>query len=792
MYPNASGAIDQYYSQIIKEKRYEDMGGFPNKIKFKVAIEEYTVKDLCSGGYIDDSGAIVFTSKAKNEEEENLPQFSEVSGDSPWPNLVDSGFSPQSTPAFADNRNNDCTVVINDTSGIRNNIYYDNIPKFCDGNRIGGSKRIIYLNTEDEMGMVTGLGLGGFSRFTGYGFDITATYAKPSYTLGNYKLDFSSIIDALRVGNEPVYDCGLLQEGGNMPLHDFDPIHFQPMVSDSSPTGDIIKDGFYGFDQSVTGGQLIHPHKIYGDHWMGLRSGCLVYVPTGLCDNVNTTYPPEPCEMDSPMGGDMAMEAYCDCLAREWLNTDGSVSDVYFSKITNEAPNYGYPDDIYNGAFLFNLSHDSIGIHFRNTPYFDGYELDGSLECEGDEGSLMDLTRGCKFVTKGHSYHITGAGISGNSKIELFKNDGSLSGLELNLAAEHVVGEGVLFELPDGMWDQSGNGNFETIIEHGARVAKGLGASQTTTTWEFDPEGTTTTQAPVTEGEFIDTSYVRVSGWKEMSLIRMKLFDFEVFDDMARYPNEDQFIFEQNGTCTMSGYLKYDRQEEASIYTEGIVLKDTSDDPMFDQIDYPHYASDVLKRPGFDLPYEETSIYQAGHNVVSAPSRMLSRWEIDFIKGVSVTGGYMVELKTKKPHNYNKFIWPTISDLFHYNGGDLSWESLPPDDGHIYPNSYLMICGENGQPIDLDENAFAVRKQYTVTQHWSLYDSMIVDPLINTKWKKALTKEDGGAIGQTVEPAGGYMVTQGTSAWEIMNNFVEDGFGGASLNKHGTEPYQAD
>ena len=233
-------------------------------------------------------------------------------------------------------------------------------------------------------------------------------------------------------------------------------------------------------------------------------------------------------------------------------------------------------------------------------------------------------------------------------------------------------------------------------------------------------------------------------------------------------PNDSWFIFQQSGSCRITGYMSYEKQEEACIYSEGIVLEDRSDDPWFHLIDYPHYASDVLKRDTFVLPSGDLT----EHPLLSAPSRMLTRWNIDKIEGSSETGAHMIKIKSTDPENYNKFLWPTASDLFYYNGGDLSWESIPPNDGHTYLNSFLLISADAGQPVDAELNADKVFKRYAITQHWSIYDSMVVDPLINPHFKIKLTKERGGSLGETIEPKGGYIVPLGTTCWDIKRGLV--------------------
>ena len=80
-----------------------------------------------------------------------------------------------------------------------------------------------------------------------------------------------------------------------------------------------------------------------------------------------------------------------------------------------------------------------------------------------------------------------------------------------------------------------------------------------------------------------------------MSKIKIFLYDFEIYG-LDKFPKEDQFRFQQSGDCTVTGYLEYKNQEEASIYSEGIVVEDTSHDPLLHVIDYPHNASEERQK----------------------------------------------------------------------------------------------------------------------------------------------------------------------------------------------------
>ena len=125
---------------------------------------------------------------------------------------------------------------------------------------------------------------------------------------------------------------------------------------------------------------------------------------------------------------------------------------------------------------------------------------------------------------------------------------------EIDIEKVFTKSEGVLFEKPTGPWsvldlgvcenqpliknkEACENGGFtwtpqgqraETILEFGKRVANGLAASGV---WEPELEGlegegyTTTTEAP--GSPFIESYNLKVSGWKEVSKLKIKLREVE-------------------------------------------------------------------------------------------------------------------------------------------------------------------------------------------------------------------------------------------------------------------------
>jgi hypothetical protein len=278
---------------------------------------------------------------------------------------------------------------------------------------------------------------------------------------------------------------------------------------------------------------------------------------------------------------------------------------------------------------------------------------------------------------------------------------------------------------------------------------------------------TTTTPDPVTVG------YLPVSGWKETSKIKIKISNIEI-DGLGEMPVDSYFAMEQSGSCSVSGHLQYKHQQEASIYTEGIVVEDRSSDPDLDDLNYPHFASDVLKRDGITFPTGDGYDAKFGvfnpdfapttKDMLPAPSRMQVRAN-EYVTVGTGKHNYF-DLYRGAPYFYNRYLWPTISDLCYFNGGLLSWESSPGSDPNTFPSSNLLCSAAAGQPTANDETSIFTQRHYVVTQHWMFYDGVVTDPTINTEWMQR------GNVGHSFFPGGGYVVPEGTTVNDIEQGIV--------------------
>ena len=147
-----------------------------------------------------------------------------------------------------------------------------------------------------------------------------------------------------------------------------------------------------------------------------------------------------------------------------------------------------------------------------------------------------------------------------------------------------------------------------------------------------------------------------------------------------------------------------------------------------------------------------------------APSKMVVRTNEAFTVGSGVEN--YEEIYRGGPHYYNRYVWPTMSDVADWNGWELSWESLPPLDRDTYPVSNLMICGAAGQPTADLENSELVQRKYAVTQHIAFYDSTVLDPTINTEWMQKIDTKWSALVNTS------YLVPYGTTVNDIKKGLV--------------------
>lgn len=683
--------------------------------------------------------------------------------------------------------------------------------------------------------------VGGFSKYSKYSFTQETTYAKPTFTLNTLENNSNSLVNALKPGNQLFYGCGgnglkLPDLTAGLNIHGeqikreawdwVDPIYFLPMQSNRREVGIYNQGGLADNNLPFTG-TLEHPKQIYGDRWMGIRPasmfslfhyeiesgynghnttswvagspGNLVTAVTGKHGTHNVSYNSEydPNCITDLIGemnlGDDYDVYWCETLPECYGTCTGVEGPPAINEVRlTEHPclSYEMSDEDHvleriaadNKVWLFNLDASGIDVHVRAPDYLSGYIADPrGLALVGDGYGpnvgtmsvperylLTSKSSTASSATAALGFRVSGTNIiwnnktstasagGGNKPIDFFKPNWIKDNKEISYQKVIYEEYGVLFEKPsDEGWEmgEDNQGNvtgYETIYSLGARKAEEGGSSDR----------------------------IRVSGWKETSKVVINLSNFQI-KDYGPFPNDSYFSMEESGNCQISGFAQYISQAEASIYSEGILMEDVSDDPLRDKLDYPHYASETIKRPGVSLPYGELPTGEWNPDFVDpklkfifpAPSKMMVRTNEWFIFGTGIEN--YTPLFGGEPYYYNRYKWPTRSDMSQWNGGSLSWEGPPAHDKSTYPVSELMISAQAGQPTpNQPKQSQFIQRKYALTQHIAFYDGVVLDPTINKEWMVDFAVKDGG-LKYSVQPKSAYVVPRGTSILDVERGIVQ-------------------
>ncbi len=256
-----------------------------------------------------------------------------------------------------------------------------------------------------------------------------------------------------------------------------------------------------------------------------------------------------------------------------------------------------------------------------------------------------------------------------------------------------------------------------------------------------------------------ENSTIYYSGWREGSKIS---FEFvEVTPIMDELPYESHKVIIPSGNCRIEGQFGYKGQADNTIFTEGVYLTDDTQNDIIKTDFYgPDFVSPVLKRiPQFHYPTGSMI-----NPVLEAPSVMKQRAGTGYVTPESTYSG----LLTDAPYNYNKLLWPALSDLRILNP-DETLEDLPPGDGNTFLNSTILISASQGQLLPNGKFNPNNRKVYNVKNQYQLYDTIATDPIINSGI--FLTSRNGTKV-QLVQPESGGLWPVGTTLTEIISKLI--------------------
>ncbi len=258
---------------------------------------------------------------------------------------------------------------------------------------------------------------------------------------------------------------------------------------------------------------------------------------------------------------------------------------------------------------------------------------------------------------------------------------------------------------------------------------------------------------------------VYFSGYREGSRISFEFHDIQLEYDTLPYQSYNLVV--PSGRCILSGEMGYYAQADNSVFTEGIYLKSTTQNDDFADTYNPSFVSDVLRRvPSGVFPFPVT-LSGSGHApVLQAPSVMKQR---EYISGISEGQNYSY-LFRQPDYNYNKLLWPALSDLETLNAGE-TLESVPPGDGNTFTNSTMLFSACQGQMLPNGTANPIIEKKYSVQNIFQFYDSVATDALINSG--RCLTSGRGNYVELSQKTSlSGALVPRGSSLSLVLQGLV--------------------
>jgi len=351
LYPNAKKWEQLFFTPSV---------GFGQRIKINVSVEEYAVKEFFSGAQYNGAGLLGQTEynydpigfKKKNFFKKTNrvdSQYSEIDAEADSegrPNrLFSSGRNPliyNSSPNFIQGFQNNRNLIEQGAYAVS----WNNV--FNTGNNCSGSANAFDTPT-------TSIPVGTYSKYTGYGFELTGIYVRPGWGLFDSsfhpEFSYSAFPMMSTVCENPAYPPGA------------DPIYLLPVA------GNQDEEGGY------------HKFNLIGDQWIGLYAANLGIFSGGV-GSLGQSLPPArvPYEDD---------RAFIAALASSGL-------DIHFRAL-KFFPNTGQQgvSELIEGSF-------SSGEHIDISDFALGetYEF---LSKE-KRGQLFDIPSGSDWVSKEDCY----------------------------------------------------------------------------------------------------------------------------------------------------------------------------------------------------------------------------------------------------------------------------------------------------------------------------------------------------------------------------------------------------
>jgi len=224
-------------------------------------------------------------------------------------------------------------------------------------------------------------------------------------------------------------------------------------------------------------------------------------------------------------------------------------------------------------------------------------------------------------------------------------------------------------------------------------------------------------------------------------------------------PFDVDYNVQPTGSCRVTGFLKYENLAEQPIYSEGLVLRDsTQNDIVKDYGAYPVAISNTMKEHGATISTQPNEV------VETAPSRQVQLGESG-ARLISDTSEFN-KINTQEK-NYNKYKIPATSDYTYLNVGTMpSYEGSPLADHQLFDDLTLLYSAQQGQIIEDDRKNPTVIKEYTVEDQKQYYDGVVTDATKDDRFVTNLRPID-----LYEQPTADYFVPAGLTFNEIQQGW---------------------
>tara|TARA_R110000824_G_scaffold20545_11_gene77352 strand:+ start:1555 stop:6066 length:4512 start_codon:yes stop_codon:yes gene_type:complete len=275
--------------------------------------------------------------------------------------------------------------------------------------------------------------------------------------------------------------------------------------------------------------------------------------------------------------------------------------------------------------------------------------------------------------------------------------------------------------------------------------------------WSGSGSGGNTIYPAVSEWQVDHTGEEKF--WRQQSKMELTIENV-VWTGHGMLPVDVDYLIQPTGGCTVTGKMAYENLAEQPVYSEGVLLRDTTvGDISMEYGAYPVLISNTLKEHGFSCSTEPNEIIE------TAPSRQVE---------LGLSGARLISNSTKFnklntiEKSYNKYEVISNSDYSYLNRGDQmpSYESGPEADHQIFTEGNMLFSAQQGQVLEGKRNNPNIKKIYSIEEQRQYYDGSVTDASIDDRFTTNIRPVD--AYNQ---PESDYFVPAGLTFNEIKKGW---------------------